>query len=458
MKTFKNLGLAEPILNTLLKAGYESPTPIQAQAIPTMIEGRDVMGIAQTGTGKTAAFVLPQLHFMVQSPKAPAAKSATVLILTPTRELAAQIADSIRTYGRAVTPSVAIVIGGVKPGPQIKTMRGGVNFLVATPGRLLDHMRSGAINLAGVRSVVVDEADQMLDLGFIPAIRKIMRDIPARRQTLLFSATMPTAIQKLASDFLNNPVHISVAPGSKPIERIDQKVVFVEKPGKTRLLSRLLKDEAVGRAIVFARTKHGASRLCQHLGRVGIEAEPIHGDRSQRQRERTLSAFRNGKLSILVATDIAARGIDIDDVSHVYNYDLPNVPEAYIHRIGRTARAGKSGQAIAFCDGSERKLLRAIEKLTGMNIPVLENVVVDTDLPIRKPEEAGHQARENTRRNSRGKPAGADGERRRFRRRAGRKAKNGESANEAPATARKSGSPKNRKRRRHKPAASVAHA
>lgn len=375
MNTFKDLGLAEPVLKAVLAEGYETPTPIQAKAIPVMLAGRDVVGIAQTGTGKTAAFVLPQLHFMAKKRKQPSAKSAAVLILAPTRELAAQIADSIKVYGRALSPSVAIVIGGAKPLPQVRAMARGVDFLVATPGRLLDHIQTGAITLNDVRTVILDEADQMLDLGFMPAIRRIMSKAPSERQTLLFSATMPKQIRKLADDFLKDPEEVSVAPASKPIERIEQKVIFAEKSAKPRLLVSLLRDPAIDRAVVFTRTKHGADRLCRDLDRAGIAAQPIHGNKSQNQRERTLSAFRDGSLRLLVATDIAARGIDIDDVSHVFNYELPNVPEIYVHRIGRTARAGKSGHAVAFCDGSERPLLRDIEKLTGIRIPV-----VDVDL------------------------------------------------------------------------------
>ncbi len=392
LTTFKDLGLAEPILKTLSAEGYEKPTPIQADAIPLTIQNRDILGIAQTGTGKTAAFVLPQLHKMAIQRGKPAAKSAQVLIMTPTRELAAQIADSIKTYGRALKPSVAVVVGGVKPGPQIKTMARGVDFLVATPGRLLDHMQSGAINLSDVKTVVLDEADQMLDLGFLPPIRRIMRNVPDQRQVLLFSATMPKLIRGLADDFLDNPAEISVAPQSKPIERITQSVIFVEKPRKAQLLARLLKDPAVERAIVFTRTKHGANRLCQQLERAGINAQAIHGNKSQSQRQKTLDAFRKGSLNILIATDIAARGIDIDNVSHVFNYELPEVAEVYVHRIGRTARAGKNGTAVAFCDNNERSLLRDIEKLTRMKMPVAE---IEGFLDLAPPAEAPTEPRKN---------------------------------------------------------------
>ncbi len=375
MTQFKDLGLAEPILNALLKEGYETPTPIQAQAIPVVASGRDMIGIAQTGTGKTAAFVLPMLNRLTGERSRPRPKSCGVLILTPTRELASQIAEAIRVYGRALKPTVAVVIGGTGAGPQVRAMTPGVDFLVATPGRLLDHMSTGAITLRETKTVVLDEADQMLDLGFMPAIRKIMAKLPERRQTLLFSATMPAQIRALAADFLDNPEQIAVSPVSRPIDRIDQKVVFVEKAGKTRLLDSLLRDATVERAVVFTRTKHGADKVCRQLERSGLGAAAIHGNKSQGNREKTLASFRSGKLNILVATDIAARGIDIDDVSHVYNFDLPHVPEVYVHRIGRTARAGKSGFAVSFCDAEERPLLRDIERLTGMKLAVANSEV-----------------------------------------------------------------------------------
>ncbi|MCB1383373.1 MAG: DEAD/DEAH box helicase [Notoacmeibacter sp.] len=377
MTTFHDLGLAEPVLKAVLAEGYETPTPIQQKSIPVMLTGRDVLGIAQTGTGKTAAFVLPQLDRLARDRTPSRPKTARVLVLAPTRELAAQIADSVHAYGKALKPSVAVVIGGVKAGPQVRAMARGVDFLIATPGRLLDLMDEGAITLEGVKTVVLDEADQMLDLGFFPAIRRIMGKAPKKRQTLLFSATMPAQIRSLADDFLTDPLEVAVTPASKPIERIEQQVVFLEKAGKPRLLARMLKDAAMERAVVFTRTKHGANKLCQLLERAGVMAQAIHGNKSQNQREKTLAAFRDGSLKILVATDIAARGIDIDDVSHVFNYELPNVPEVYVHRIGRTARAGRSGHAVAFCDASERVLLRDIEKLTGMKIPVLETDLSD---------------------------------------------------------------------------------
>jgi len=446
LTTFKDLGLAEPILETVRAEGYETPTPIQAKTIPMMIAGRDLVGIAQTGTGKTAAFVLPQLHSMAKSRRRASAKSATVLILAPTRELTTQIAESIKVYGRALNPSVAIVIGGAKPAPQVRAMARGVDFLVATPGRLLDHMETGAINLKDVRTVILDEADQMLDLGFMPAIRRIMGRAPSERQTLLFSATMPKQIRKLADDFLNDPAEVAVAPASKPIERIEQKVMFAEKSVKPRLLISLLRDPAIERAVIFTRTKHGADRLCRDLDRAGIEAQPIHGNKSQNQRERTLSAFREGSLQFLVATDIAARGIDIDDVSHVFNYELPNVPEIYVHRIGRTARAGKSGNAIAFCDGSERSLLRDIEKLTGIRIPVVD-VAINEIAPLPAAPRPAAKVSAPVSQEAAEKRGNGDGHRRRGR----GKGAGAPAGNKPPMQARQDASKPRRRRRRKGP-------
>jgi ATP-dependent RNA helicase RhlE len=366
---FKDLGLADPILRALDAAGYDTPTPIQAKLIPHMLEGRDVVGIAQTGTGKTAAFVLPLLQEVAANKSAPQKRSCQTLIVTPTRELAAQIADNVGIYGKHIKHRCAVVVGGVKPNPQIRAMANGVDILVATPGRLLDHMSSGAIRIDKTTTVILDEADQMLDLGFLPAIRKIMSNLPRDRRTALLSATMPKQIRGLASDFLDNPVEITVTPNSKPIERIDQRVIHVPKRAKTALLLDLLGEMAYERAIIFTRTKHGADRVARQLDKGGFPAAAIHGNKSQNQRKRALAAFKDGTTGILVATDIAARGIDVDDVSHVVNFDLPNVPESYVHRIGRTARAGKEGVAIAFCDSEERSLLRDIEKLIKTSLP-----------------------------------------------------------------------------------------
>ncbi len=376
MKQFSDLGLTENVLQAVTSEGYTNPTPIQTKAIPAMIAGSDIVGIAQTGTGKTAAFVLPLLHHIETEKVRPQPKRCNTLILAPTRELAAQIADSVRAYGKNVRLSCSVIVGGVRPGPQIKAMARGVDIIVATPGRLEDHMSTGAIRLDDTTTVILDEADQMMDIGFLPAIRRILAKTPKQRQTHLFTATMPKQIRRLANDFLNSPLEISVAPQSQPIERINQKVFLVDQGSKRDLLINTLNGEEVERGIVFTRTKRGADKVSQHLQKAGLTAAAIHGNKSQSQRQRTLGAFRSGNLKFLVATDIAARGIDIDDVSHVVNYELPNVPEVYVHRIGRTARAGKSGYSVSFCDGSERGLLKDIEKLIGKSI-VKENLAAN---------------------------------------------------------------------------------
>jgi ATP-dependent RNA helicase RhlE len=386
---FADLGLAEPILAAVKAEGYTIPTPIQAQAIPVLLQGRDVVGIAQTGTGKTAAFVLPLLSRLATFPGANKPRSARILILAPTRELAAQIAESVRTYGSHIRVSVAVCVGGVKPGPQIKAMARGVDVLVATPGRLLDHVNTRAITLAETTAIVLDEADQMMDLGFLPAIRKVMAAVPSKRQTLLFSATMPKPIRALANDFLREPVEISVAStANKPAEKVEQAVYLIKNSAKSAFLAKLLNGDDMDRAIVFTRTKHGADKVVKHLAEEGLFAEAIHGNKSQGQRIRALENFKAGKAPILVATDIAARGIDIDAVSHVVNFDMPNLPESYVHRIGRTARAGKSGIAISFVGNDERGYLRDIEKLIGRKIDRLDPPV-GTGLDLNLPEEPG---------------------------------------------------------------------
>ena len=362
---FTDLGLTETLLRAVSAGGYTVPTPIQGKVIPAMMKGEDLIGIAQTGTGKTASFVLPLLDKISQETRRPKPKRSDALILTPTRELATQICDNIKRYGQFMHHSTTVVVGGAKPGPQIKAMSQGTNILVATPGRLEDHMASGAIRLDETMTIVLDEADQMLDLGFMPAIRRIMAKLPKRRQTVLMSATMPKQIRSLAQDFLRNPSEIAVAPASKPIDRIAQTAMHVAKVDKRQALIDILKRDAIERAIVFTRTKHGANKVTQHLEKAGLAAAAIHGNKSQSQRERTLAAFRAGTVQTLVATDIAARGIDVEGISHVINFDLPNVPEVYVHRIGRTARAGKSGVAISLCDEAEFSLLRDIEKLIG---------------------------------------------------------------------------------------------
>jgi ATP-dependent RNA helicase RhlE len=366
---FTDFGLAAPLLKALAQEGYTTPTPIQAQAIPGVMAGRDLQGIAQTGTGKTAAFALPILHRLAAEKRQPERKGARVLVLSPTRELASQIGESFRTYGRHMGVTVAVIFGGVKYGAQHKAMANGVDVLVATPGRLLDHLQEKTITLRGVEIFVLDEADQMLDLGFVLPIRKIVAHIPKVRQNLFFSATMPTEIGKLASELLTDPLRVSVAPQATTVEKVNQRILFVEQSRKRALLSELFDDPSFKRVIVFTRTKRGADRVARGLEQVGVEAASIHGDKSQGQRERALADFKAGKVRAMVATDIAARGIDIDAVTHVVQYELPNVPESYVHRIGRTARAGADGSAVAFCADDERTLLRDIQKVTRQTIP-----------------------------------------------------------------------------------------
>jgi ATP-dependent RNA helicase RhlE len=367
---FTDLGLAKPLLKALADEGYETPTPIQAQAIPGVMAGRDLLGIAQTGTGKTAAFALPILHRLAADRKPAPRKSCRVLVLSPTRELATQIGESFRAYGKHIGVSVAVVFGGVKYGAQIKALTPGVDVLVATPGRLIDHLQERTITFDGVETFVLDEADQMLDMGFIVPIRRIVKQLPRQRQNLFFSATMPSEIEKLTGEILNpNPLKVSVTPAATTVEKVNQRVLFVEQSRKRALLAELFDDGGFKRVIVFTRTKRGADRVAKGLEQVGVEAAAIHGDKSQGQRERALAEFKAGKVRALVATDIAARGIDIDAVSHVVQFELPNVPESYVHRIGRTARAGADGSAVAFCADDERGLLKDIEKVTRQRIP-----------------------------------------------------------------------------------------
>jgi ATP-dependent RNA helicase RhlE len=371
---FTDLGLAEPLLKALAAEGYETPTPIQAQAIPSIRDGRDLLGAAQTGTGKTAAFSLPMLHRLLNQPRRVQPRSVRALVLSPTRELAAQIEASIQAYARFTTIKSTVIFGGVPVGKQIRALGQHVDILVATPGRLLDLVDQRAVSLREIEFLVLDEADQMLDLGFIHALRRIATLIPAKRQTLLFSATMPKAIREIASAYLTDPVEVAVAPVATTAEKIEQRVIFTEPGQKPALLAKTLSVPEMERAIVFTRTKHGADKVVRQLEQSGIEAAAIHGNKSQGQRERALGAFRDGKLRILVATDIAARGIDVDGISHVVNFDLPNVPETYVHRIGRTARAGASGLAIAFCTPEERGDLAAIEKLTKVALTPIGEV------------------------------------------------------------------------------------
>ncbi|WP_298374868.1 DEAD/DEAH box helicase [Azospirillum sp.] len=370
MTDFSGLGLIEPLLRAVAEEGYTTATPIQAGAIPLLLQGRDMLGLAQTGTGKTAAFTLPILQHLFENKKRVAAKSPRALILTPTRELALQIADSFSTYGRHLPIRRTVVHGGVGQSPQIAALTRGVEVLIATPGRLLDLMAQNHCKLDAIEFFVLDEADRMLDMGFIRDVRKVVAVMAKQRQTLLFSATMPEAVTELANSILNNPERIEVTPQSTTVERINQRVLFVDRSDKRRLLADLLLDSKVARTIVFARTKHGADRVAEHLKKSGVAADAIHGDKSQSARVRALEAFRAGELRALVATDIAARGIDVDGISHVINFDLPNEPESYVHRIGRTARAGTEGSAVSFCDHEEVGYLKDIEKTIRQPIPI----------------------------------------------------------------------------------------
>ena len=369
---FHDFKLNDAIARALTEEKYLTPTPIQAQTIPIVMTGRDVIGIAQTGTGKTAAFALPILHRLAASPRPLERKTCRVLVLSPTRELSGQILDSFRAYGRHLPLRSALAIGGVSMGAQVRSLMHGVDILVATPGRLLDLVQGNALRLGGVECFVLDEADRMLDMGFINDIRKIVAKLPANRQTLMFSATMPGAIADLAAHMLRDPVKVAVTPAASTAERIDQRVIRVDRAGKPGVLVDLLRQETIDRALVFTRTKHGADKVVRRLNAAGIAAEAIHGNKSQGQRERVLAAFRGGKVRTLVATDIAARGIDVDGISHVVNFDLPNVPETYVHRIGRTARAGAEGIAISLCDAEEMAYLRDIEKLIRLSLPIVD--------------------------------------------------------------------------------------
>ncbi|PZQ61702.1 MAG: DEAD/DEAH box helicase [Sphingomonas taxi] len=370
--SFATLGLAEPLVRALEAKGYTEPTPIQRDSIPQLLEGRDLLGIAQTGTGKTAAFVLPSIQRLNAAGKRVLPTHCRMLVLAPTRELASQIAESARAYGQFSKMTVATVFGGTSINKNRTDVARGVDILVATPGRLIDVIEQGFLNLSMLEILVLDEADQMLDLGFIHALKKIVRMLPRKRQSLFFSATMPASIRQLADQFLTDPVTVSVVPQSTTAERVDQSVIFCNQTEKQALLTILLRDMPVDRALVFTRTKHGADRVVKLLAGNGVAANAIHGNKSQPQRERALAAFKSGEVPILVATDIAARGIDVSGVSHVFNFELPNVAEQYVHRIGRTARAGRSGEAIAFCADDERPYLKDIEKLTRQKIAVSE--------------------------------------------------------------------------------------
>ena len=385
VNSFTELNLNELLLKAIAAEGYDKPTPIQARAIPPLMEGKDLLGIAQTGTGKTAAFALPILDRLAKHAERPAKGTCRALILSPTRELAAQIGESFKTYGKYMKLSRAIVFGGTSLGKQMEILRGGVDVLVATPGRLVDLIERRAVTLSKVEIFVLDEVDQMLDLGFIHAIRKITGMLPKNRQNLFFSATMPKEISNLASGLLTDPVRVEVAPAATTTERVNQSVIHVEQGNKPALLNELLKDNNMTRTLVFTRTKHGADKVVKSLTGANYTAAAIHGNKSQPNREKALAGFKAGKILVLVATDIAARGIDVDGVSHVINFDLPHVPESYVHRIGRTARAGAEGVAIAFCAGDERSLLRDIEKTIRQTVPVVQHALGKAVL---KPEES----------------------------------------------------------------------
>jgi len=369
---FTSLNLCQPLQDALDEIGYVSPTPIQSQAIPDLIEGRDMLGCAQTGTGKTAAFALPILNAMTQDSQNSPRRIRT-LIMCPTRELAAQINDNIEQYARYLNIRSMAMFGGVSQRPQERKLRHGVDILVATPGRLLDLISQGYVDLSHVRFLVLDEADRMLDMGFIRDIRKILAQIPKKRQSLLFSATIPPSIVDLSNDMLHNPVSVSIAPESTTVEAIEQSLMFVMRSDKRSLLTYIIEEESPEKVLVFCRTKHGCNRISRQLGQDGIDALPIHGNKSQGARENALRRFRNGTLQVLVATDVASRGIDVSDISHVINLDLPNEPEVYVHRIGRTGRAGRGGTTIAFCDENEGEYLRGIEKMIRQDIPVNES-------------------------------------------------------------------------------------
>jgi ATP-dependent RNA helicase RhlE len=371
--SFNNLQLIEPVLKALIHEGYTTPTPIQEQSIPIILQKRDLLGCAQTGTGKTAAFAIPLLQLMHQQQQQSRQdrRNIKALVLTPTRELAIQIEESFKSYGRYIDLKHLVVFGGVSQVPQVNTLRRGIDILVATPGRLLDLMNQGYVSLRDINFFVLDEADRMLDMGFVHDVKKIIAKLPVKRQTLFFSATMPPEIQRLADILLTNPARVEVTPVSSTAETIQQSLYYVEKHDKKSLLVHLLKDASIKTALVFSRTKHGADKIARGLNAEGIRAEAIHGNKSQNARQLALSNFKSRKTRVLVATDIAARGIDIDELTHVINHDLPDTPENYVHRIGRTGRAGASGIAISFCDAEERAELKDIQKLINKSIPVI---------------------------------------------------------------------------------------
>ena len=403
---FSALGLADPLQRALTARNHVVPTPIQARAIPELLAGRDMLGIAQTGTGKTAAFALPILHQLAATRRNRVPRSPRALILAPTRELAIQIGDEFRAYGKDLRLRQTVIFGGVGQKPQVDALARGIDILIATPGRLLDLMGQGRVGLEAVAFFVLDEADRMLDMGFVRDVRKVIQALPKSRQSLLFSATMQGEIGRLSGEILTDPVRVEVTPQATPVERIEQCVYHVEAGGKRALLARILKDRELSRVIVFARTKHRANRVAEQLCKTGVAAEAIHGNKSQGARQRALKRFRDGAARVLVATDIAARGIDVDGVSHVVNYELPNEPESYVHRIGRTARAGAGGAAISFCDASERGYLRDIERLIRLRLTVVGDAPAATsaDGPPKGKKPSG----KSRRRRGRSRPATAN--------------------------------------------------
>jgi ATP-dependent RNA helicase RhlE len=405
---FSDLGLSDPIQLALKSRNHITPTPIQQEAIPELLKGSDVLGIAQTGTGKTGAFALPILQKLAKSQPKDKRRNPRALILAPTRELAIQIGEEFAAYGQNLHLRHTVIFGGVKQNPQVNALRRGVDIIVATPGRLLDLMSQGFIDLNGAEFLVLDEADRMLDMGFVHDVRKIVSALPNKRQSLLFSATMPKEIAALSGDMLNNPVRIEVTPQATPIESITQSIYHVGAADKTKLLASIMDDPALSKVIVFTRTKHRANRVADKLGKSGVDAEAIHGNKSQGARQRALSRFRAGEARVLVATDIAARGIDVDGITHVINFELPNEPESYVHRIGRTARAGAGGAAVSFCDPAERAYLRDIERLIQRPLTVVGDGP-EAIGPETAPENPRGNGRQNGRHNGGRKPSGGAG-------------------------------------------------
>ncbi|MBW2960494.1 DEAD/DEAH box helicase [Mesonia aestuariivivens] len=408
--TFKELGIIEPILKALAEKGYTQPTPIQAQAIPVLLAGKDLLGSAQTGTGKTAAFTIPILQHLAEGAPPKKQRKIQVLIITPTRELAIQIDDNVKAYAKYTDIRSAVIFGGVKQASQVRTLKNGVDVLTATPGRLLDLINQGFVSLKNVNHFVLDEADQMLDMGFVHDIKKLLKKLPQERQSLFFSATMPKSIIDLSKQILGNFERVNIAPQQTTAERVDQAIYFVPKKNKTKLLVHLLKTEPFETVLVFSRTKHGANKIVKKLSQAGIQSAAIHGNKSQNQRQKVLNGFKDGKINVLVATDIAARGIDVSQLSLVVQFDLPNIAETYVHRIGRTGRAKASGSAIAFCDQDERSYLKSIEKLIEQRLPVVEHEFNEEEASVAqesskpsKPKSRSYQP--NTRRtgNSRNK-------------------------------------------------------